>query len=139
MLTYCPYVTINAQRIQEQLNKALRRPAPEGPSGDGGGGGGEGFPGGQQAGIPVTQAQKVKVMGSLPQIFDGDRMKADNFIEEVKRYLWVNRDITEYDSPIKKAAFTLTLIKGPRVAGWVRDMDTWINILHSVDNNISEI
>ena len=78
-------------------------------------------------------------MGSLPQIFDGDRTKADDFIEEVKGYLRVNRDVAGYDSPIKKAVFTLTLIKGPRVAGWVHDMGTWIDNLHTINDNIPEI
>jgi hypothetical protein len=29
-------------------------------------------------------AQDVKAMGGLPQIFDGNRTKADDFIKEVK-------------------------------------------------------
>ena len=41
-------------------------------------------------------------MGVLPQIFHGDRTKADNFIDEVKAYLHLNTDITVYNSPFKK-------------------------------------
>jgi hypothetical protein len=42
----------------------------------------------------------------------GDRARADNFIEEVKGYLRLNQDVAGFDSPMKKIAFTLTLIKG---------------------------
>jgi hypothetical protein len=56
-------------------------------------------------------AADVKAMGGLPQIFNGDRARADDFIEEVKGYLRLNQDVAGYNSPIKKVAFTLTLIK----------------------------
>jgi hypothetical protein len=73
-------------------------------------------------------------MGNLPQIFDGNRSKADGFIEEVKGYLRLNRDVAGYNSPIKKVAFTLTLVKGENVQGWVRDMGTWLDTLDAADN-----
>jgi len=56
-------------------------------------------------------------MGGLPQIFTGDRLLADDFIEEVKGYLRLNQDVAGYNSPIKKVGLTLTLMKGPQVAG----------------------
>ena len=55
-------------------------------------------------------------MGGLPQIFYGNRTKADNFINEVKAYLCLNADIAGYNSPFKKVTFTLTLIKGESAA-----------------------
>ena len=55
-------------------------------------------------------------MGKKPVIFTGNCTKADNFIEEVKAYFCVNQDVARFDSPIKKVAFTLTLIKGDEVA-----------------------
>ena len=36
----------------------------------------------------------VRTMGKLSEIFDGDRTKAEDFIEEVKRYLRLNQDST---------------------------------------------
>jgi len=77
--------------------------------------------GGQQ---PIARAADVKSMGGLPQIFTGDRLIADDFIKEVKGYLRLNQDVAGYNSPIKKVALTLTLMKGPQVAGWTRDMGT---------------
>ena len=91
-----------------------------GPSG--GGGGGSGPPGGGQppaAQQPVPPVPDIKAMGSLPQIFYGDQSKADNFIEEVKGYFCLNADIAGYNSPYKKVAFTLTLVKGEETAQWV--------------------
>ena len=76
------------------------------------------------------------IMGSLPRIFTGDRTKATEFIEEVKGYIQLNQDVPGFNSPIKKAALTLTLLKGPEVAGWVRDMGHWIDQLNPTLNNI---
>jgi hypothetical protein len=78
-------------------------------------------------------------MGGLPQVFNGDRARADDFIEEVKGYLRLNQDVAGYNSPIKKVAFTLTLIKGPEVAGWTRDIGTWIDTLDPVADNIPDV
>ena len=74
-------------------------------------------------------------MGEKPAIFTGDRTKADNFIKEVKAYFRINHDVTGFNSPIKKVAFTLTPIKGDEVTGWVKDMGTWTNGLDHVDQN----
>ena len=98
---------------------------PDGWAGGGPPGGspqGGGPPGGAGPGadlIPVAIAGDVKTMGSLPQIFTGDRTRADDFIEEVRGYLRLNQDVAGFNSPMKKVSLTLTLIKGPEVAGWV--------------------
>ena len=94
--------------------------AGRGPPGSGPPGGGP--PGGAGPGadlIPVAIAGDVKTMGSLPQIFTGDRTRADDFIEEVRGYLHLNQDVAGFNSPMKKVSLTLTLIKGSGVAGWV--------------------
>jgi hypothetical protein len=57
-------------------------------------------------------------MGQLPQVFTGDCARADDFIEEVKGYLRLNQDVAGFDSPMKKIAFMLMLIKGTDTAGW---------------------
>jgi len=78
-------------------------------------------------------------MGGLPQVFTEDRLIADDFIEEVKGYLRLNQDVAGYNSPIKKVALTLTLMKGPQVAGWTRDMGTWLDTLDPVLDNIPDV
>ena len=74
-------------------------------------------------------------MGKKPAIFTGNRTKVDDFIEEVKAYFRINQDVAGFNSPIKKVAFTLTLIKGDEVARWVKDMGTWIDGLDLVNQN----
>ena len=112
-----------SQRIALAMQKAFQHRKKSGlpdrgPPGRGGGGppGGAQPPAAQQ---PVPPTPDVKAMGSLPQIFNGDRSKADDFIEEVKGYFHLNADIPGYNSPYKKVAFTLTLIKGDKPAQWV--------------------
>jgi len=36
---------------------------------------------------PIVPAADTRTAGTLPQIFDGSREKANNFIKEVKDYL----------------------------------------------------
>ena len=133
-----------SQRIASAMQQVFKQKKPGGGSGLPGGdrsglpgGGGSGLPGGGGSGLPgggggppvggqplaaqqpVPPTADVKAMGSLPQIFYGDRSKADDFIEEVKGYFRLNADIPGYNSPYKKVAFTLTLIKGKETAQWV--------------------
>ena len=78
-------------------------------------------------------------MGGLSQVFYGDRTKANDFINEVKAYLHLNADVVGYNSPFKKATFTLTLIKGESTAQWVRDMGNWLNGLIMPQENIPNL
>jgi hypothetical protein len=103
---------------------ALRQTGPPGGGGSGGprGPGGPAGPAGlllvQPPQQPIMLTGDVKTMGQLPQVFMGDRSQADNFIEEAKGYLHLNQDVAGFDSPMKKIAFTLMLIKGPDTTGW---------------------
>jgi hypothetical protein len=78
-------------------------------------------------------------MGGLPQVFNGDRARADDFIEQVKGYLRLNQDVAGYNSPIKKVAFTLTLIKRPEVAGWTHDIGAWVDTMDPIAHNLPEV
>ena len=84
-------------------------------------------------------AADIKAMGSLPQIFNGDRSKADDFIEEAKGYFHLNTDVMGYNSPYKKVAYTLTLIKGDEPAQWVQNMGNWLDTLNPVADNIEDL
>jgi hypothetical protein len=64
----------------------------------------------------------------------GNQDQVDNFIEEVKGYLYLNKDIAGFDSPIKKIAFMLSLIKGPDTAGWTCNMGDFLDRLTPADN-----
>ena len=122
-----------SQRIASAMQKAFQQRKKPGPPDGGSGrpprggsgrppGSGGGPPGGGQPPVvqqPVPPTPDVKAMGSLPQIFNGDQSKADDFIEEVKGYFCLNANVLGYNLPYKKVAFTLTLIKGEEPAQWV--------------------
>ena len=119
-----------------------RPPGGGGGSGPSGGGGGLGPPGGGQppaAQQPVPPAPDIKAMGSLPQIFYRDQSKADDFIEEVKGYFCLNANVAGYNSPYKKVAFTLTLVKGEEMAQWVQNMGNWLDMLDPVADNVKDL
>ena len=149
-----------SQRIASAMQQAFKQKKPGGgsrPPGGGGsgppGGGGSGPPGGgppaggqppargqppagQQ---PVPPAADIKAMGSLPQIFYGDRSKANDFIEEVKGYFRLNTDVPGYNSPYKKVAFTLTLVKGEETAQWVQNMGNWLDTIDPIADNVEDL
>jgi hypothetical protein len=64
-----------------------------------------------------AQTPSNKMWGSLPNHFNGTRSKANDFIDKLKSYFHINQLNAGLQSPITKAAFALTLIKGPKVAG----------------------
>src|SRR5712675_817032 len=110
--------------VLQSLQRALRRTVPGGPPG-GGGAGGAGPPGGgapaPPADVPQQPAQPpqdVKMMGALPAIFAGNCEQADNFIEQLKGYIRLNRLVPGMNSYIQRVALALTLIQGPLVAEW---------------------
>ena len=129
-----------SQRIASAMQQAFQQKKPGGGSGPPRGGGGP--PGRGQPPVtqqPVPPAADIKAMGSLPQIFYGDQSKADNFIEEVKGYFCLNADVTGYNSPYKKVAFTLTLVKGEETAQWVRNMGNWLDTINPVADNVKDL
>jgi len=58
------------------------------------------------------------MMGALLVVFNSDHMYADDFIEQLKAYIQLNRQVAGMGSFIQRAAFALTLIQGPLVAKW---------------------
>jgi len=74
------------------------------------------------------------MMGALPSIFNRDRMYADDFIEQLKAYIRLNRQVAGMGSFIQRVAFALTLIQGPLVAEWTRAMGAWLDTLQAIDD-----
>jgi Retrotransposon gag protein len=75
-------------------------------------------------------------MGNLPQVFDEERRDARTFLDSILGYFRANSRVPGLNSPIHKVSIALTLIQGPKVATWVRDMGTWIDSLDPVDDDI---
>ena len=96
--------TTAEQRIATAFATAFNRPG-RGPPGGGGGGGGPphgGQPGGQPAPQqPIAQAADLRVMGTPPQPFTGNRDEAEDFIDSLLSYFQVNRGVPGFESPIR--------------------------------------
>src|SRR5258708_28512667 len=75
-------------------------------------------------------------MGDLPDVFNGDRTKAEAFIDQLNHYFLLNLDIPGFNSPIKKVALAIMLIKGPEVTGWTRDLGKLMHALAPVHDNV---
>src|SRR5712672_611191 len=123
---------VTRQQIDDAFNRAFRRAIREG--GGGGGSGGAQPPIPPQALQPVPCAPDVRAMGKLPADFHGDQAKGEDFLGECKGYLLLNEDVPGFDSPKKKIQFVLTHMKGPDVAGWVKDMQTLLTTIDPANN-----
>jgi len=141
--TSAPVVTTD-QRIRDRLRTAMRRNGggtpPGGPPGGGPGGGGGGAgpvpTAAAQGPVPAAAPGDIRTMGTLPQIFTGNRAKAQDFLDEVLGYFRANRGVAGFESPMRKVSITLTMIKGSEVAGWAHDMGQWID---SLDPTVDDI
>ncbi len=89
---------------------------------------------GAAAAQPVAAATNVKAMGKDPPLFQGERKKADTFMNEVKKYLMLNNDITGFNSPKKKVALVLMFMQGPEVEEWTRGILQWIQQIDDQSN-----
>jgi hypothetical protein len=138
------------QRITHNLHNTMHQNPPT-PGGSGGpnGPGGPGGPGGQggqgapqgppaaiPAAIPAGGNADDRVMGNLPQVFDGERKNARTFLDSILGYFQANARVPGLNSPIRKVSIVLTLIQGPQVATWVRDMGAWIDSLDPIADDI---
>jgi hypothetical protein len=82
---------------------------------------------------------EIKTMGQLPQVFSGDQSQADDFVNELRGYLRLNRNVVGFNLPITKVSLALTLIKGPEVAGWACDMGNWVEAFDLDTQNVPTI
>jgi len=74
------------------------------------------------------------MMGTLPAIFAGNHEQADDFIEQLKGYIRLNRLVPGMNSYIQRVALALTLIQGPLVAEWHKNVGEWIDGLTPNDD-----
>ncbi len=79
-------------------------------------------------------AANVKAMGKDPPLFQGERKKADTFMNEVKKYLTLNNNVAGFHSPKKKVVLVLTFMQGPEVEEWTRGMLQWIQQINNHSN-----
>ena len=138
--------TYNLSRsIKHAWNKGMKRnPGGGNLGGNPGGRGGGGQPPSPQgpAAAPqqVPQPQgDVRMMGALPEPFTGEHAKAGNFIEAMKTYVCLNRQVPGFESAMQKINLALTLMHGEKVAGWVKNISTALDELNPDTNDIDEL
>jgi hypothetical protein len=91
----------------------------EGPGGPGGPGGATAAPAVPAGGNPPAANPDDRVMGSLPQLFDGDQKLARGFLDQLTNYFQANSQVAGLNSLICKVSIALTLFQGQQVAAWV--------------------
>ena len=69
-----------------------------GRGGGGGGGGGGGRGGGGGGGANPQAPPNLRLCGNPPEIFTGEREKADRFLSQLKRYYLANIGVPEFNS-----------------------------------------
>jgi hypothetical protein len=93
----------------------LHAPGPPGGGGAGGGGGAAGGGGGGNG----------KLGGNPPEEFNGERSKANAFMNQFNLYRLSNYDAEPMVVPMKRATLLLGFIKGPLVDDWVKRWTQW--------------
>jgi hypothetical protein len=83
--------------------------------------------------------QDARLMGSAPTEFDGDRAKADQFINELRHYFRVNTTVPGLQSWIRHVAIALTFIKGPTVDEWALNQGDWVDRLDPLIEDVPDV
>ena len=71
-----------------------------------------------QATVTTLVDDKSSLRGKQPPVFDGTRLKADNFWRAFKIYRILNKDTNTIKSPFNRAALAISFIAGPNVDDW---------------------
>ena len=142
--TSCPSKDRIRASVINTFRRRLQQNDRRGPPDDDDDFGGNGPPdedpnGDLQDHVPIPPALKIRAMGSLPRIFDGDRTRADAFLTKFLGYLMLNHGVPGLESPIRQVALALTLIKGEKVDLWVRNMLETLRRLHLVHHNVPTV
>jgi hypothetical protein len=69
----------------------------------------------------------VCLEGIPPNKFKGDRAKTIPFLTQFKRFMLMNQCAVITQDPYMKSAFFLSLMKGPKVKGWMQCTYNWLN------------
>ena len=101
-----------------------------GPPGGSGGGPPGGSGGGPPGGAGAQQGQALrpsdKFIGREPQIFEGDRSKAEEFITQWNLFVGVNYPNPAIQNPYQRSMMFLTYIQGTHVSEWVASQHRWL-------------
>ena len=79
------------------------------------------------------------MMGTLPEPFTGECTKAGNFIEAMKTYVRLNRQVPGFESAMQKINLALTLMHSEKVAGWVKNVGPALDELNPDTDDVDEL
>ena len=110
-----------------------------GGGGDGNPAGGGGSPPGG-GGPPRGDTNQLNVprpsnrfIGKEPQVFTGDRTKADEFFTQWNLFVGVNFNNPSMTNAFSRAMLSLTYLQGPHINKWVLSQHRWL--INEVTNN----
>ena len=78
-------------------------------------------------------------MGALPEPFTGEWAKARHFIEAMKTYVRLNRQVLGFESTMQKINLALTLMHGEKVAGWVKNVGAALDELNPDTDDVNKL
>ena len=79
------------------------------------------------------------MMGALPEAFTSDHDKAEHFIEAMKIYVRLNRQVPGFESTMQKINLALTLMHGEKVTRWVKNMGTALDELNPDTDDVDKL
>jgi hypothetical protein len=81
--------------------------------------------------IPQTQnpapSNGQGLFGAPPEVFDGNRAKAKEYMRSFKRWWALNEEKTVFDIPYKRVALCISYMKGPKVEDWAEAQQELMN------------
>ena len=81
--------------------------------------------------IPQTQnlapANGNSLFGAPPEVFDGNRAKAKEYMRSFKCWWALNEEKTVFDIPYKQVALCLSYMKGPKIEDWAEAQQEFMN------------
>jgi len=69
----------------------------------------------------------LELEGDPPETFEGDRSRTLAFLTRFKLFMRMNNEANIARDPVKKSAYFLSLIDGPKVKGWVNRQRDWLD------------
>jgi hypothetical protein len=69
----------------------------------------------------------MRLVGNTPDVFNGDRTKAEDFKLQFQLHQTLNSTNQIMTEPYKRTCYALSLIKGPIVKDWVKDQVNTLN------------
>jgi hypothetical protein len=67
------------------------------------------------------------LFGTLPEVFDGNRAKAKEYMRSFKCWWALNEEKTVFNIPYKRVALCISYMKGPKVEDWAEVQQELMN------------